>query len=332
MSEVNVAEKLVRPSCPALDEILGVAFPVLDKGFVRVVDYMGNDSSIVQAARTSYGKGTKRLSEDEGLIRYLFRHAHSTPVEMLQIKFHVRVPMDCWRQWIRHRMSSTNEYSTRYSEAIDDKQQTDPLAWRSQAATNRQGSGACLVGWPDEETRLKYSIVGDKYFESLGHYLSFRESSFQESAAALYQERLEFDVAKEQARKDLPLSTYTEAYWTADLHNLLHFLSLRMDAHAQIEIRSYANAMGDIVAKWVPLAWAAFNDYHFRRNALLMSARDKAVLAAMLNFPRTSGIDVAAGFGWMERRDGLLLKDNRERNEFEKKIAQLGLTAPWTPK
>lgn len=334
MSEETVPQKLIRPSCPALDEILGVPFEVLDKGFVRVVDYMGDDSSVVAAARVSYGKGTKKVSEDEGLIRYLFRHAHSTPVEMAQIKFHVRVPMDCWRQWIRHRMSSTNEYSTRYSEAIDDKQQTASDAWRLQSGTNKQGSGGMLKDWSAIECPLTEAAE----FLTPGKYLSSRETAFHAQAAALYQERLRFGVAKEQARKDLPLSTYTEAYWTADLHNLLHFLSLRMDSHAQLEIRSYANVIGDIVSKWVPLTWAAFNDYHFRRNALLLSARDKVVLRAIVNRPQlevfgfgtpTAPERAAAQFGWLDRRDDGSLKDNRERIEFEKKIAQLGLTAPW---
>ena len=200
-------EKLERASVPELDKILGVPFNVLNDGFVRVIDYMGSDSSIVQAARVSYGKGTKKLREDEGLIRYLVRHHHTSPLEMCEIKLHVRVPMDCWRQWIRHRTASINEYSTRYSLAIDAAQNTKPDAWRLQATSNRQGSEGFLEL--------------DK-----GKIFSAREHELQELARTVYNERIEAGLAREQARKDLPLSTYTEAYWKTDLHNLFHFLAL----------------------------------------------------------------------------------------------------------
>ena len=209
-------------SVPEIDKILGIPFKVLDDGFVRVIDYMGSDSSIVQAARVSYGKGTKKLREDEGLIRYLIRHHHTSPFEMCEIKLHVRVPMDCWRQWIRHRTANVNEYSTRYSLAIDAAQKTKPDEWRLQAASNRQGSEGFL------------EIEKGKVF-------SAREHELHKLARKVYNERIEAGLAREQARKDLPLSTYTEAYWKIDLHNLLHFLALRMEAHAQFEIRSYAN-------------------------------------------------------------------------------------------
>ena len=205
--------------------MLGDAIPVLDDGFVRVVDYMGDDSAIVQAARTSYGRGTKRRHEDRGLLRYLMRHAHTTPFEMCEIKLHVRVPMDVWRQWIRHRTASVNEYSTRYSEAIDAAQKTAPDAWRLQAAGNRQGSSGLL---PLEQ----------------GTRLSDERMPLQRKARDIYEARLAAGVAREQARKDLPLSTYTEAYWKIDLQNLLHFLELRMDEHAQQEIRAYADVIG----------------------------------------------------------------------------------------
>ncbi len=214
------AERVVRPSVPALEAMLGEAIPVLDAGFVRVVDYMGDDAAIVQAARVSYGKGTKRISEDRALIRYLMRNSHTTPFEMCEIKLHVRVPMDVWRQWIRHRTASVNEYSTRYSEAIDAAQATAAGAWRLQSAGNRQGSAGVL---PAEA----------------GERLSAEEASLQRQARDVYQARIDAGVAREQARKDLPLSTYTEAYWKIDLHNLLHFLDLRMDLHAQQEIRAY---------------------------------------------------------------------------------------------
>src|SRR5262245_31264404 len=212
---------------PVLSEVdwRSSQYRVLDGGFVRVVDFMGSDGAVVQAARISYGEGTKQVHEDRGLIRYLMRHRHTTPFEMCEIKLHIRVPMDCWRQWIRHRTANVNEYSTRYSEAIDAAQATAPGDWRLQSATNKQGSGSTA---PVE----------------IGEELSSRELALQRLAREVYQERLAAGVAREQARKDLPLSTYTEAYWKIDLHNLLHFLSLRMDSHAQHEIRSYANIIG----------------------------------------------------------------------------------------
>ena len=175
-------------------------------GLWRVVDYMGGDESIVQAARVSYGTGTKKVHEDRGLIRYLMRHGHTTPFEMCELKLHVRVPMDCWRQWIRHRTANVNEYSTRYSKAIDTTQRTASDQWREQLQDNRQGSGGCLG-------------------VEVGEYLSARELESQTLAGEVYEERLRKGVAREQARKDLPLSTYTEAYWKIDLHNLFHFLS-----------------------------------------------------------------------------------------------------------
>src|SRR5580704_9709598 len=205
-------------------------FPVLDDGFVCLVDAMGDDQAVVQAARVSYGEGTRAVSDDRGLIRYLLRHRHTTPFEMVELKFLVRVPMDCWRQWIRHRTANVNEYSTRYSLAIDAMQTTPADQWRGQATTNRQGSGEPLGA-------------------ELGGRLSAAEAEFQAAARKLYEERIAAGVAREQARKDLPLSTYTEAYWKIDLHNLLYFLALRMDAHAQHEIRAYANIIGnEIVA------------------------------------------------------------------------------------
>ena len=219
-------QEITRVAVPALDAILGKDFRVLDSGFVRVVDYMGSDDAIVQAARVSYGRGTKRVREDRGLIRFLMRHRHTTPFEMCEIKLHVRAPMDCWRQWIRHRTANVNEYSTRYSIAIEAAQLTPPDAWRTQATQNRQGSGAAID-------------------TSVGADLSAREQELHRLAREVYEERLSKGVAREQARKDLPLSTYTEAYWKIDLHNLLHFLELRMDTRAQEEIRAYAVVIGE---------------------------------------------------------------------------------------
>ncbi len=301
-------EKLSRPVVPELDAILGVPFKVLDDGFVRVVDYMGADESIVQAARVSYGRGTKSVHNDRGLIRYLLRHRHTTPFEMCEIKFHVRVPMDCWRQWIRHRTANVNEYSTRYSVAIDATQHTEPGEWRLQAANNRQGSQGKL----DPETGAKFSE---------------RENELHELSRKIYNERLEAGVAREQARKDLPLCTYTEAYWKIDLHNLLHFLALRMDEHAQLEIREYSRIMGEeIVQKWVPLVWEAFMDYRF--NAASLSAIEIQVIQALTAGNTDAAIEAAREHGWLEE-GAQGLKRNRERLECEEKLARFNLKQPW---
>ncbi len=236
------AERILRAVSDGGDKWLGIPIKCLDDGFVRLVDYMGSDAAIVQAARVSYGVGTKKLSDDRGLIRYLMRHRHTTPFEMCEVKLHVRVPMDCWRQWIRHRTANVNEYSTRYSEAINSAQKTASDSWRSQSTTNKQGSGDFLV-------------------TTVGARLSMEEEEFQRAARKLYEGRLTAGVAREQARKDLPLSTYTEAYWKCDLHNLFHFLGLRLDAHAQHEIRIYANAIAEIVKDIFPISYQAFDDF-----------------------------------------------------------------------
>jgi thymidylate synthase (FAD) len=301
-------EKLDKIKIEALDEILGKKFAVLDEGFVRVVDYMGGDESIVQAARVSYGKGTKKITEDRGLIRYLLRNAHTTPFEMCEIKFHVRVPMDAWRQWIRHRTANINEYSTRYSIAIDASQKTSMSEWRIQAQDNKQGS----EGFFDE---------------TIGSKLTEREEELQQFAREIYQERLQLGVAREQARKDLPLSTYTEAYWKIDLHNLLNFLALRMDSHAQFEIRSYAAVIGnEIVSRWCPIAWEAFREY--RMNSTSFSSLEMQVMKAIVNGRTDEAIKLAESFGWLNKKDGKLSR-NRERIEFEAKLQLLGMNKPW---
>ncbi|MBM4170681.1 MAG: FAD-dependent thymidylate synthase [Ignavibacteria bacterium] len=305
---MNNFEKLDRIFVPQLDEILGVKLPVLNDGFIRVVDYMGSDESIVQAARVSYGKGTKKMSEDRGLIRYLIRHQHTTPFEMCEIKLHLRVPMDTWRQWIRHRTANVNEYSTRYSIAIDASQKTKSNEWRIQAKDNKQGSEGFF---PIE--------IGDK--------LTDRESDLQNFAREIYQERLSLGVAREQARKDLPLSTYTEAYWKVDLHNLLHFLKLRMENHAQFEIRSYANVIGnEIVKKWCPITWEAFNDYVL--NSLTFSYQENEILKKIYSGKKQEAIDIADSFGWLKIVDTRFTK-NIERMEFEEKLDKLGIDKPW---
>jgi thymidylate synthase (FAD) len=304
----HIFEKLERTSVPELDNILGVPFNVLDDGFVRVVDYMGSDSSIVQAARVSYGKGTKKLREDEGLIRYLIRHHHTSPLEMCEIKLHVRVPMDCWRQWIRHRTASVNEYSTRYSLAIDAAQKTKPDAWRLQAASNRQGSEGFLEL--------------DK-----GKIFSAREHELQELARAVYNERIEAGLAREQARKDLPLSTYTEAYWKTNLHNLLHFLALRMEKHAQLEIRMYATTIGsEIVSRWCPMVWEAFKDYQF--GAMELSKQEIEIIACLQAGDTDGARALGVKFGFLPP-EGEKIKFNLERAEMEQKLELLGIHPPW---
>ncbi len=505
------AEKLNRPGVPALDDILGVPFKVLDDGLIRVIDYMGDDQAIVQAARVSYGDGTKKTSDDRGLIRYLLRHRHTTPFEMCSLKLHIRVPMDAWRQWIRHRTAclaegtelyfdashtkdysntqlnklkiediwqvfhsldkravsnqqvtpdfnkndlknlmlrqldeetntisntkivdvfkngkkkvfrftladgkhieatsdhkfffedgwgtfknkigltrtngqaalaanpvflhvngtqclvpaqeqngqwtkeqnitiahlvevtsieylglietydvevegphhnfiangivthnSVNETSTRYSIAIDSSQTTNADQWRIQATDNKQGS--------------------DGFLDSIGGAeLTQAESDFKNNARQVYNQRLEKGVAREQARKDLPLCTYTEAYWKMDLHNLLHFLALRMDPHAQKEIRDYATVIGEeIVSRWVPLAWEAFQDY--RMGSVSYSRIEHQIMAAVGAGNPKEAIRIATEAGWLKpsKKGGFIR--NRERDELAIKLQDLNLTVPW---
>ena len=306
----NDAERLPRPRVQALDDILGVPFEVLDDGLVRVVDYMGDDAAVVQAARVSYGAGTKKSSDDRGLIRYLLRHRHTTPFEMCSIKLHVRVPMDAWRQWIRHRTASVNETSTRYSISIDSTQKTAPDQWRLQATNNKMGSS----GLVDPER---------------GAELTAKEAEFHDAARALYDERLELGVAREQARKDLPLCTYTEAYWKIDLHNLLHFLALRMDSHAQKEIRDYATVIGEqIVARWVPLTWEAFQDFRF--HGMGFSRIETDIVAAIGAGDLDKANELAREAGWLRasKKGGLIR--SRERMELEEKLRRLNLVVPWS--
>ncbi len=301
-------EKLERISVPELDAILGQPFRVLDDGFVRVVDYMGSDSAIVQAARVSYGAGTKKVNEDRGLIRYLLRHRHTTPFEMCELKLHVRVPMDTWRQWIRHRTANVNEYSTRYSLAIDSMQETESSDWRLQSGSNRQGSSG--------------------YFDSTeGEYFSNQEKELQSQIISVYKERIEKGMAREQARKDLPLSTYTEAYWKVDLHNLLHFLALRMDSHAQLEIREYARTIGEsIVSKWCPIAWEAFLDYNFHSQHL--SRIEQEMIRVIQTNDKQAILQKGIELGLLGSGDDIL-KKSRERDELEEKLKSLGIAIPW---
>jgi thymidylate synthase (FAD) len=233
----------LRPTVPALEAMLAAPVPVLDHGFVRVVDYMGDDAAVVQAARVSYGKGTRAVSEDRGLIRYLMRHRHTTPFEMCELKLHVKLPIFVARQWIRHRMASVNEISARYSILDREFYLPRPGDLAVQSSNNKQGRGETL----DSETAARVLA------------LLQRDAT---QACATYESLLDDEgLARELARINLPLSMYTQWYWKIDLHNLMHFLALRLDGHAQYEIRVYAEAIAGFVRAWVPTCWEAFEDY-----------------------------------------------------------------------
>jgi thymidylate synthase (FAD) len=257
----------------SLEEVLYDVFPVLDHGFVRVIDYMGDDSAIVQAARVSYGKGTKMVNEDKGLINYLMRHRHSTPFEMCEIKFHVKLPIFVARQWIRHRTANVNEYSARYS--IMDKEfyipTPDHLA--AQSTTNRQGRDEVLQG--DQAARV-LALLREDALRAYDHY----ETMLNEDSSGNVLDPSLPGLARELARMNLPVNFYTQWYWKVDLHNLMHFLSLRADAHAQYEIRAYADVMLEILKKWVPITYEAFTNH--RIGAASLSAKGLMVVKALL--------------------------------------------------
>lgn len=242
----NQSETTRRAVSMGMEDRLYTAFPVLDKGFVRVIDYMGNDEAITQAARVSYGKGTKKIQNDEGLIRYLMRHWHSTPFEMCEVKFHVKLPVFVARQWIRHRTANVNEYSARYS--ILDREFYIPNVENlsSQSTINNQGRGEVLEGKKAEEVLEILKSDSARAYDNYENMMS---------------ENGEQGLARELARMNLPANIYTQWYWKVDLHNLFHFLRLRADPHAQYEIRVYAQLMCEIVADWVPAAYSAFSDY-----------------------------------------------------------------------
>lgn len=270
--------------------------PVLNgQGHIVLIDVMGDDARVADAARTSYQSNAalreaRDTGEDATLIRQLLRDRHTNPFEHAHLTLHVRCPMDVWRLWIWHQTASVSEYSTRYKEAIDDALKTDPDTWRSQSKNNKQGSAGWVTEWPEG-----YRVEKDDYMEfvstpgggrinvaNVGQYLSLREMFLQHKAREVYEERLAFGIAREQARKDLPLSTMTEAVWTIDLHNLFHFLSLslRLDPHAQQEIREYATVITQIVEAWCPATWAAFKDW--RLEAVTFSGPEIRSLRALL--------------------------------------------------
>jgi thymidylate synthase (FAD) len=263
-----------RPTVPALEAMLYTPIEILDHGFVRVIDYMGDDAAIVQAARVSYGRGTRRVSEDAGLIRYLMRHRHSTPFEMCEIKYHVKLPIFVARQWIRHRTANVNEYSARYSILDREFYIPEPEHLAAQSLSNRQGRGDVLAG---EEAAEVLTLLREDAARNYDHYAAM----LNEDADGKPADPSRQGLARELARMNLTLNTYTQWYWKTDLHNLFHFLSLRADAHAQYEIRVYAEAMLRTVDAWVPLASQAFRDY--RLGAATLSAGMLEAVKRMLS-------------------------------------------------
>lgn len=278
-----------RATVPALEAMLFAAVPVLDHGFVRAIDYMGDDAAVVQAARVSYGKGTRRVSEDAGLIRYLMRHRHTTPFEMCEIKFHVKLPIFIARQWIRHRTANVNEYSARYSILDREFYLPSPDHLAAQSASNRQGRGDVLQG---AEAAEVLDLLRTDATRNFDHYVAM----LNEGAEGTPVDPGRQGLARELARMNLTLNTYTQWYWKTDLHNLLHFLSLRADAHAQYEIRAYADAMMQMVKAWVPLTFAAFEDY--RLGAVTFSAAMLAVIRQLL-----AGQAVEQGSSGLSKRE-----------------------------
>ncbi len=262
-----------RVTVPALEALLYTAIPVLDHGFIRVVDYMGDDGAVVQAARVSYGRGTRKAREDEGLIRYLMRHRHTTPFEMCAIKYHVKLPIFVARQWIRHRMANVNEVSARYSILDREFYLPAPEQLAAQSTANRQGRGAVMAG---EEARQVMDVLRRDAEQAYADY----EWLLNEGPDGQPVDPARQGLARELARMNLTLNTYTQWYWKTDLHNLLHFLSLRADAHAQYEIRVYAEAMLETMRRWVPMTARAFEDY--RLGGMHLSAPALAVVRRLL--------------------------------------------------
>ncbi|MFM2357248.1 MAG: hypothetical protein RLZZ528_2984, partial [Pseudomonadota bacterium] len=269
-AEIDEARATPRPTLravsPGMEARLYLAHPVLDHGLVRVIDYMGDDAAITQAARVSYGRGTKVVQNDEGLIRYLMRHWHSTPFEMCEVKFHVKLPVFVARQWIRHRTANVNEYSARYSILDREFYIPAPEHLAAQSTVNNQGRGELLEG---AEAARVLDLLREDAMRSYDHYEAMLSQDGQKG------------LARELARMNLPANIYTQWYWKVDLHNLFHFLRLRADAHAQYEIRAYAQVMCDIVRDWVPLAYGAFADY--RMGGAQLSAKAVDVLKRRLN-------------------------------------------------
>jgi len=271
-----------RAVAPALEEILYQPLPVLDRGFVRVIDYMGDDAAVVQAARVSYGRGTRKVREDAGLIRYLMRHRHTTPFEMCEIKYHVKLPIFVARQWIRHRTANVNEYSARYSVLDREFYVPAPEQLAAQSSENRQGRGRTLRG---AEAQRVQDLLREDAERNYAHYVEMLNEDEQGRRLEEGREGL----ARELARMNLTLNTYTQWYWKTDLHNLMNFLALRADAHAQYEIRVYAEAMIETLKRWVPLCHEAFVDYAM--GGVRLSAAGLAVVKRLLSGDRIEQAD-----------------------------------------
>lgn len=294
---------MVRPVVPEAEREIGVKHPVLTHGYVVLVDYMGNDAAIVQAARVSYGKGTKAVRDDRGLIRYLMRHRHTTPFEMVEFKFLVRLPIFVARQWVRHRMASVNEFSQRYSIAPDEFEVPPPEEVRHQSTRNRQGRGDPL---PAE--------VVDRFRADLDR--------ISKDAYAAYTSALENGVARETARLLLPVAYYTQWYWKCDLWNLFHFLSLRLDPHAQEEIRLYAAEMAKLARLVAPVAYEAFEE--FTLSGLTLSRREQVAVQALLDGKAPEAACATAGLP-LTREDGKPMTSG-EGVEFLEKLSRLQST------
>lgn len=287
-----------RPTVPSLEECLYRIYPVLDHGFVRVIDYMGDDAAIVQAARVSYGRGTRSVQTDRGLIRYLMRHRHTTPFEMCEVKLHINLPIFIARQWIRHRTANVNEYSARYSILDREFYLPDPQQLAVQATHNRQGRGEVLTS---EQAAEVLDLLRNDAIRSYDTY----ERLLNEDGDGSPRDPESPQLARELARMNLTLNYYTQWYWKTDLHNLFHFLSLRMDSHAQYEIRVYANQIGDLARRWVPIAYEAFEDY--RLGAAALSREEVAIVRRAVAGEDARGLIAASALSGREK-DELRMK------------------------
>ena len=292
-AEIEIARssslKTRRPTVPMLEEILFEPIPVLDHGFVRVIDYMGDDAAVVQAARVSYGKGTMKISDDAGLINYLLRHRHTTPFEMCEIKYHVKLPIFVARQWIRHRTANVNEYSARYSVLDREFYVPEEVHLAAQSSSNRQGRGNILGG---KEAKRVLGILREDAQMTYDHYIEMLNESEEGNIIDVSKEGL----ARELARMNLTLSTYTQWYWKTDLHNLLNFLSLRADTHAQYEIRVYADAMMETLRRWCPITFQSFSDH--RVEGVTLSGKAIKVVRMLI-----SGVHINQEESGMSKRE-----------------------------
>ena len=290
-----------RVTAPELEKILYEAIPILDHGFIRVIDYMGNDTSIVQAARVSYGKGTKKVNTDSGLIKYLMRHWHSTPFEMCEIKYHVKLPIFIARQWIRHRTANVNEYSARYSILDKEFYLPEEQNLAAQSVINRQGRGDLLKG---DQAKKVLDILKDDAERTYKNYETMLNQRYDGSTI---DESLN-GLARELARMNLTLNTYTQWYWKTDLLNLMNFLRLRVDHHAQYEIRAYAEAMLDTLKRWVPITFESFMDY--RVGGTEVSSKGKIILQKLISGKEITLEDSGLSKReWNELMDAFNIKD-----------------------